>query len=301
LLKKALIFFVLAELAQGFVALVVSPEHFINFLLTWDMFHIFALTTLFFLFVFESSWQMEIWNLTNYKQATTLISLFFLAIILSTFLLFHDYSVSTGIQWTYTDLDIFSIFQRIFFDYGLTPIIPFFSYPILGGLLAMFLDLPHEEKNTVLKKAIPVLIIGIITLIVGIMFLRVERFVSTPVSYPASSSFVFIAIGTIILVTITGIGLIDVDSLNSPQKINKVLLPFVVLSKISLTVFIIHNAVYIIPSEFVQSFINSETGAMMLGILYSLLFIPIAFIWQKWEFKYSVEWMIWKLQSANWR
>lgn len=303
LLKRTIILLLLAELNEGFAGLITSPEHFLNFLLTWELFHVFALTTLFLLLVFEFAWQMEKRDLSNHKRVTTTLLSFFLILIITIFLLFHDYSLSKRIQEVYVNLDINSIFQRIFFEDGQNPLIPFFSFPILGGLIASFLDLPHEQKNNVLKKSVAVLMGGITAVITGMMFLRMERYVSTPIRYPASSSFVFITIGFLILITISGILLLDINSLYSRQTVNKLFFPIVLLSKISLTVFIIHNAAYIIPSEslLIQSLIPSETVAMLLGILYSLFFIFVAFVWQKGNFKYSIEWMIWRLQRANWR
>ena len=45
LLKKTIILLVVAEISQGVVGVIVSPEHLLNFLLTWELFHIFALST----------------------------------------------------------------------------------------------------------------------------------------------------------------------------------------------------------------------------------------------------------------
>ncbi len=303
LLKKTVILFIIAEFSQGIVGVVVSPEHLLNFLLTWEIFHMFALTTLFLLLVFEFAWKIEGKSSWDYKRVIVAVLTLFLIFVIIFFLIFHDYSMSKGIDKIFTNLDLNLILQRVLFEYGQNPLIPFFSFPLVGGLLASFLDLPHEKKNVVLKKGKLVLTIGFIILIIGILFLGIEGYVSTPLFYPASSSFVFIAIGLIILITIIGILLLDLNSLNSRQAINKLILPIVLISKISLTVFIFHNLAYIIPSNspLVQALIPSETVVLIVALLYSILFILVAFVWQKWNFKYSIEWMIGKIQRAPWR
>lgn len=303
LLKKTVILFIIAEFSQGIVGVVVSPEYLLNFLLTWELFHMFALTTLFFLLVFEFAWKIEENSRWNYKRVIIAVLTFFLIFLISFFLIFHDFSVSRGIEEIYVNLDLNLILQRVVFEYGQNPIIPFFLFPIVGGLLASILDLPHEQKNIVSKKGKLVLTIGFIIFIIGIMFLGIERYVSTPLLYPASSSFVLITIGLIILITTIGILLLDINSLNSRQPVNKLILPIVLISKISLTVFIFHNIAYIIPPNLplVQTLIPSETVVLIVAFIYSILFIPVAFFWQKWNYKYSIEWMISRLQRAQWR
>ncbi|MHA2295341.1 MAG: hypothetical protein ACXAEU_12825 [Candidatus Hodarchaeales archaeon] len=303
LVKKTLILLLIAEISQGLVGIVISTELLLNFLLTWELFHMFAFSTIFLLFVFEIGWKIEKKSSKNHKRVTTTILLFILILVITIFLIIHDYSLSQGIQEIYVNLDSSSILQRILGEYGQNPLIPFFSFPILGGLVASFLDLPNEQQIVVLKKSGVVLAGGVFAFITGIVFLTIERYVSTPLRYPASTSFVFITIGLLILVTLIGILLLDFNSLQSRQTINKLFLPMVLVSHISLTVFIFHNLAYIIPSEslLIQALIPSENVVLIVGILYSIFFIIVAFIWQKWNYKYSIEMMIWKLQRARWR
>ncbi|MHA2246956.1 MAG: acyltransferase family protein [Candidatus Hodarchaeales archaeon] len=303
LLKRTIIFFLIAEFCEGSAALVNRPELLLNFLLTWELFHMFALSTLFLLLVFEFAWWIEKQGNIDYKRVITALLSSFLLLTVLFFLLFHDYTNRVGIQNVYVNLDINSILQRALFEYGQNPVIPFFSFPILGGLLASFLDLPHERKNIVLKKAGVILIGGISALITGIMFLGIERYVSTPMLYPASSSFVLITIGILSITTILLILFIDLKLLHSSQTVNKIFLPIILISKISLTIYIIHNVAFVIPakSPIVRVFIPSEIAIIVFGIFYSLFFVLVAYFWQKRKFKYSLEWMIYKLQSAQWR
>ncbi len=303
LLKRTIIFFLVAEFCEGSAALVNSPEYLVNFLLTWELFHMFALSTLVLLLVFEVAWQIDVKGYGNFKQVISVILLSLLLLIVMTFLLIHDYSNDLGIQTFYVSLDINSILQRALFEYGQNPVIPFLSFPIVGGLLASILDLPHEQENIVLKKAYMVLTIGFIVLISGISLLGIERYVSTPMLYPASSSFVFIAIGVFLLITTILIIMIDLKLLYSPKTTNKVFLPVILISKISLTIYIAHNIAFIIPakSQLVQVLIPSETAIIIAGILYSLFFVFISYYWQKRNFKYSLEWMIVLFQDSQWR
>ena len=303
LLKRTIIFFLIAEFCEGSAALVNRPDLLLNFLLTWELFHMFALSTLFLLLVFEFAWWIEEQGYINYKRVIIALLSSFLFLIVIFFLLFHDYTNRVGIQSVYVNLNINSILQRALYEYGQNPVIPFFSFPLLGGLIASFLDLPHERKNIVLKKAGVVLIGGISALITGIMFLGIERYVSTPMLYPASSSFVLITIGVLTIFTILLILFIDFKLLYTSQTVNKIFLPIILISKISLTVYIIHNVIFVIPakSTIVRFLIPSEIAIIVFGILYSLFFVFVAFIWQKRKFKYSLEWMIFNLQEAQWR
>lgn len=301
-LKRTIIFFLIAEACEASAAIVTSPEHLLNFLLTWELFHIFALSTILLLVIFEIAWKLEARNLWNHKQVvTTIISLlFFLVIVL--YLLFHDYSMTQRIKGMYVELDFNSIFQRVFFEDGQNPIIPWLSFSLAGGLVASILDFPHELNHRVLKKAVLILIGGCALLITGVSFLGKEGYVTTPFFFPASSSFVLIAIGLLVITTIVLLIFIDLTSLSSQRTVNKLLSPLVLISKISLTVYIIHNVAYVIPSDqpIIRTLIPSETAMLIVGFLYSVVFMVISSFWQRWQFKYSLEWMIWKIQNAQW-
>ncbi|MFX1283773.1 MAG: hypothetical protein ACFFB5_08960 [Promethearchaeota archaeon] len=303
LIKRTLIFFIIAEFAEGATALVTNPKYLINYLLTWELFHLFSLTTIFLLLIFELAWKLEYKKAYDYRKVSSGVLIFFLGSILAIFLLIHDYSSGLAIEKLYVDLTLDSILKRAMFEYGQNPVIPWLSFPIIGGITANFLDLPHEQKKAVGKKLRLALLSGVVSLVIGTLYLGFERYISTAVYYPASSSFVFISIGTIILSTTILILFIDLNSSSSHQTVLKIFSPLILISKISLTVFIIHNVVYIIPPQtpLLQVLIFSETAAMTTGFIYSIFFIVIAFFWQKRSFKFSLEWTISKLQKAQWR
>ncbi len=303
LLKRTLLFFLIAEFAEGSTALVTNPEYLLNFLLTWELFHLFSFSTIFFLIIFEFTWKME--DIRNYchRKVSLSVLVVVLIIILGIFLIFHDYTSSQGFGQMYVDLTIDSILTRMLYEYGQNPLIPWLIFPVIGGIMAIFLDLPHKHKPEVLKNARYVLLIGIVPMILGIGFLGIERYISTPVAYPASSSFLFISIGTVILSTMFLILFIDLNTRDLHQIANKPFFPLILISKITLTIFIVHNVAFIISPELpiFKLLISSETAAMAVGLLYSLFFVLVAFIWQRWHFKYSLEWMILQLQRAQWR
>lgn len=301
LLKRTVIFFLLAELCEGAAAIINSPEYLLNFLLTWELFHMFALSTFILLIVFEFAWKIESQSSWSHRQVSLTVLTTFLVLIIFFFLLIHDYSNLLRIPGYYVNLDIISILQRAIFEYGQNPVIPWLSFPIVGGLLAVFLNLPFEKKEDLVKKSRVASIGGILVLIIGIMLLVKERYVSTPVLRPASSSFVFIAIGSLVLTTTAMILFIDLNTHNSGKRVKRLFLPAVLVSKISLTLYIIHNIAYIIPQQLTRSLFPTESAILVIGIVYSLIFVPIAFYWQKSGFKYSLEWMIMHLQNAQWR
>jgi hypothetical protein len=223
-----------------------------------------------------------------------------LAFIILIFLIFHDYSGEVGIQGLYTELNLESIVERIWLEDGQNPVIPWFSFPILGALVAAILDLPHETSDNILTKIRGVSLLGACSLIVGFLLLSIEDYLAPPVLYPITSSFLFINLGCLILITLIMILYIDI---RSNETIIKATSPIIMISNISLTTFIIHNVVYVIPPDLpiVKTLMPTLTSVMLLGVLYCVLFILIAILWRKWNFKYSVEWMIWKLQRISWR
>ncbi len=303
LLKRAVIFFLVAEFCEGSAGLVTNPEYLLNYFLTWELFHLFSLSTIFLLLVFELTWKLEEKKAYNYRKVSISVLVFFLGVIIAIFLFIHDFSSGLAIEKMHVDLTVDSILKRTVFEYGQNPVIPWLSFPIIGGIIAIFLDLPHEQKSAILKKVRLVLLSGVVPLVIGALYLGIEKYISTAVYYPASSSFLFISIGTIILSTMFLILFLDLNSHGSHQTVIKIVSPLILISKITLTIFIIHNVVYIISPEtpLLKALISSETAAMILGFFYSLIFILIAFIWQKWNFKFSLEWTILKLQEAQWR
>ncbi|MHA1541807.1 MAG: hypothetical protein ACTSQH_02390 [Candidatus Hodarchaeales archaeon] len=299
-LKKTVIFFVIAEFSEGMAGLVVSPEHLINYLFTWELFHLFSLSTLVILITFELAWFIESKMGWDYKQVITLLLLVTLVVVVGFFLLFHNYSDLNRTKGIYVNLDLNSILQRIFFEDGQNPIIPWITFPIAGALIASILDLQHKPKDALFKPLIGALSLGACFLILGVVFLEKEPYRSTALLYPASSSFVLISLGVLILITTILILTID---LPSRERITSFFSPIILISNISLSVFIFHNVVFIIPpkSAVIQSLIPTLTASMIVGVLYCVIIVFIAIIWKRVNFKYSVESMIWKLQRLKWR
>ncbi len=302
LLKRAVIFFIIAEFSELVTGFANAPDRILNHLLTWQLFHMFAFTTIFLLGIFEFGCWLE--SQYSYDRRHVFIALFLctLVLILSIFLIFHDYSQSTRMSLS-VDLNLQSILKRILFDDGQTPIIPFIIFPAAGGLLASYLNLPNSDIHEIKKKAPFALMSGFLMILVGFVFLTQEIYISTPVSYPASSSFVLICTG-IHVASITGLVLLmDLHTLYTRERVNKILILPVILSKITLTVYLFHNLPYAIPSDIpiLQSVIPTLNHALLYGFLYSLLFVVIALFWQRYKFRYSLEWIIWRLQKAQWR
>ena len=301
LLKRTIIFLLIAEFGEVATAIFLG-EPVLNYLLTWELFHMFSLSTIFILSIFELAWLAERKGFGNYKQAAMVGLLSTMAIVIGIYLIFHDYTQSRFMTHT-VELTFQSIFERILLDYGQAPIVPYLAFSAVGGLLAVYLDLPNEDKSKIPQKAIPVFILGAISFIIGILLLSVETYTSPPVQAPISSNLVFISIGFHLISVTGGVILLDLDTLYGIPKINKKILPLVLLSKITLTVYLLHNLAYGIPSEsdLVQTLIPTVEISMFVGLLYVLLWVLIAFIWQKSRFKFSVEWIIVNLQRKSWR
>ena len=299
LIKKTIIFFVIGEFSEGMAGIVVSPTHLMNYLLTWELFHLFSFSTLVLLIVFEIAWYLERQRGWDYLYAARLILAIILTFIIVIFLIFHDYSGEVGIQGLYTKLNLESIIERIWLEDGQNPVIPWLSFPILGALVAVILELPNEKKNSLLPKIRRISLLGACSLVIGFLLLDREDYLAPPILYPITSSFLFINLGCLILVTLIMVLYIDI---HSNQIIIKVTSPIILISNISLTTFIIHNVAYVIPPDLplVRTLMPSLSAVMLVGVLYCIFFILVAFFWNKWNFKFSVEWMIWKLQRIPW-
>lgn len=304
LLKRTFLFFLIAEFAEASAAIVTNPDYIINFLLTWELFHLFSFSTIFFLVIFEVAWKLEETKNFNHRRVCVTILTIILIVILGVFLTIHDYTSSQSIEQMYVDLSINSILSRAIFEYGQNPIIPWLLFPVIGGIMAIFLDLPHKQKLEVSRNARIAILTGIVSFIIGIYFLTIERYISTPVAYPASSSFLFVAIGTVIMSTVLLVLFIDLNTNKSHHQFAiKICQPLIIMSKITLTVFIVHNVAFILSPELpiLKQLISSEIAALVIGLIYSSFFILVAYLWQRWQFKYSLEWMIVKLQNSQWR
>ncbi|MHA1975806.1 MAG: hypothetical protein ACW98I_02765 [Candidatus Hodarchaeales archaeon] len=300
LIKRTIIFFFVAEIGELATAIFLGKP-IPNYLVTWELFHMFSFSTIFILVIFELAWMMERKGFGDHKKAAMAELVAIIIIVLGIYLIFHDYAQSRIIAHA-SDLTLESIFERILLDYGQAPIIPYLAFSAVGGLLALYLNLPNEDKINIPRKTIPVFILGAISFIVGIILLSVEIYTSPPVQSPISSNLVFISIGFHLITVTGGVILLDLDKLYGIPRINKLVLPLVLISKISLTVYLLHNLAYGIPAEsnFIQAIIPSLEMSLFVGLLYALFWVLLAFFWQKSRFKLSIEWIIVNLQRKKW-
>ncbi|MHA1330442.1 MAG: hypothetical protein ACTSR2_05125, partial [Candidatus Hodarchaeales archaeon] len=237
----------------------------------------------------------------DYKKILTMIYMTTIFFVVIVFLAFHNYNEPSRLK-LYVDLNIESILRRILLDDGQSPIFPYLSFSAAGGFLAAFLDLPNQNKDIIVKRSRFAMTSGLLFILGGISLLSIEEYISTPTGYPSSSSFAILSIGIHLFLTTLLILLIDLDTLYTRRSINKAVLPLVLFSKITLTVFVGHNILFSIPNDFpiINMLITDIHLAMLFGAAYALLFVALAFVWQKWRFKYSLEWIILVLQDKSW-
>lgn len=302
-IKRGIIFFLVAEIAEIASALVTQqPQYLLNAILTWELFTQFSFTTFFVLFVFELAWYLESQKKWDYKKIVIVELISCIAIVLTLFSIFHDYTQTNMIDSLFVDLNLNSILQRAVFEVGQAPIIPFTAFSATGALLAVYIDLPNEKKSTIIAKMKKTFLFSLPFVIIGSLLFQVEKYLSPVLLYPTSSPLVFISVGVLPVTMVILIYILDIDSLYSRQSINKMILPLIVLSRITLTVYIVHNFAYVIPPDLpiFELLIQDIHMALLAGLFYTLFFVVIAFIWQKWQFKYSIEWIIWRIQKSQW-
>ena len=299
LLKRSIIFFFIAEVAEMMAALA-SGNPIINYLLTWELFHMFALSTLFILGVMELAWYLEGKTSKNYNKIAIFELIVSLLFILVIYLIFHDYSPDRMIS-TYVELNINSIFQRIFIDYGQSPIFPYLGFSASGGLLALYLNLPNDTIENIKRKANTSIIIGAFFFLIGVLLLGVEQYSSPPMRDPITSNLVFITIGFHWMSVTAGILLIDIKTLYGVPELNKLLLPIILLSQITLTVYLLHNIAFAIPPDLVKGVITTVELVIVLGFLYTIFWILVALKWKEFGFRLSIEWIVINTQRATWK
>jgi len=291
-IKRSLIFLVLATIGQVLMSFIRSsgrPETMINYILTWHLFHVFSFTTIALLLIWQLAWILEKsnlkWNL-NYLQSLRILLSINLIFILLMFAIFHNYTLMREKSYP-VPLVPFEILERAIFDIGTYGLIPWFSFSLSGGLVASLLNLPDRGTQKIKIIDISLILIGFALCIQGLMFLTRERFVSPALTEPSSFPHVFFSIGVLILLTTLSIILLDLYQIYH-NIVTKVSYPIIVVSNISLTVYLFHPMFSILD----PSVIPSEFFLLLLAILYSLFFVIIAHFWQIWEFKYSLEWFI---------
>ncbi|MFX0125694.1 MAG: acyltransferase family protein [Candidatus Hodarchaeota archaeon] len=301
-IRRAIILFFVGSFGQSIMALVAeSPPEIgiLNYILTWNFFHLFGFTTLSFLIIFEILWWFEKKGYNFQKILVSSLSSI-LVILLSLFLLFHDYSGSQRVI-LFVRLDLLDILKHALIDHGTTPIIPWFSFGLMGGITAATLNLPNPESSkTANRRASILFVYGVIFYLIGAFFsLFLERNISTPVMYPASTTFVFFTLGILTITVICLLTIFDFDqvSFKYRAKLKQLLLPIAIFGQLSLTIYFIHNVIFGIPIEMMFFYKNDFLFILSMTI-YSILFIIIAVVWrQKFKFKYSIEWAIRKFTS----
>ncbi|MFW9779004.1 MAG: acyltransferase family protein [Candidatus Heimdallarchaeota archaeon] len=299
-LKRGFIFLVIASLAQIVVAISYNPSNVLNYVLTWNFFHLFFFSSIFFLALFELVWKLERRGY-NRQSFTIGILLASTLTLIGLFLLFHDYTVSREIP-EYVDLTIPSILGYALIDFGTTPIFPWFSFSLVGALMASILEIIYlKPREKIYLRTLILLMLSIGFLCLGLWLLGTERIISTPMHFPASSSYVLTSLGVLILISLVFLFSFDTptlfDSVTRYPRGKTLLTPIATLGKISLTIFFLHNLLFFIP----PTFLPSEAWFFSLITLYSVLYILLSLIWEKRRFKYSLEWGIRKLSSINLR
>lgn len=293
-LKRTCIFFVFASLALVLMAIIRAPgnpEKILNYLFTWHLLHLFAFSTLFLLILWElSNWfarrTNEYWD---YQKFLTFLLLLSFIIVIILFILFHDYTVARENTRVFpVPLEIISILENIFLDISSCGIIPWLSFVLAGGITASLFKLTCIQKNNLVQKIKLIISVNMLFLIFGIYSLRFERFISAGLGYASSFSHLFISIG--LIGVIFAILTLELDIRKRiPHKTSfKLFYPIFIVSNISLTVYLIHPVVGVIH----PSLIPSETVLLFLISLYCLFFVILAHFWQKWDFKFSFEWII---------
>jgi hypothetical protein len=298
-LKRGLIFFIFASIGLIGMSLA-TGGNLLQWILTWHIFHLFSLSTIVLLLVFELAWWLErkLQEDIHYQKIVTFLLIISLILVLTTFLFFHDYSMTRKVGDPVA-FELLAIVEHVLLDSGTCPIFPFLSFFLAGALTASILNLPLAQRSKIQKKALLLISSGILVTIAGFFFLDIEGFVSPAVLYPASSSLVLITNGVLVLVTTVMILLLDINKVYTRRisDVPKLVVPLVLVSKITLTVYFVHNFAFILP----PSILPTETMAIVVAILYALSFYVLAIIWSKWKFMYSFEWTIGKLQGARWR
>ncbi|MHA2297369.1 MAG: hypothetical protein ACXAEU_06940 [Candidatus Hodarchaeales archaeon] len=288
-IKRSLIFLLIAFLAQAGMALVSSPEKVLNFVLTWQMFNLFALSALVVPLSFELACIIEkrMGGNVDQRQVLIVVQGMFSLLILLIFIISHDYSMTSEVA-TPVALDFIAILKHALLDDGTTPVIPWLVFSLTGGGLAAFFDLPSIKKNDFREKAFLIIITSSSCLIIGVWFLmNGVPFISAVLFYPASPSLIFIVLSLLMSCTTILILVIDMNE-DLHLKTKKLLHPIISLSNISLTVFIIHQAAFALP----PSIITTEVIFFVSFGLYSMFFVIISLFWQKAEYKWSLEWIM---------
>ncbi|MCK4848097.1 MAG: hypothetical protein KAT16_03655 [Candidatus Heimdallarchaeota archaeon] len=292
-MKRAFMLILFATFAQAIMTFIRSPDEWIklpNYIFSWHLFHLFAFSTISLLIM----WEITIWISKKYDTRSIRVERVYLSILIgiSTFVLllyffFHEYTMGQPVTFP-VELDIISILGHALLDVGSAGVIPWILFSLAGGITASLLDLSHSEIKTARKNVIFLLVGFLLVLIMGILSLSIEPFVSPALRSPSTYSHVFISIGAIGSLAMLLFLIFDLNGDTRQKNIRNLFSPVIIISKITLTIFIIHPVVFALDPKTIPSL----EIAFVLATLYSLMFIPIAYIWQKYDFRYSFEWFI---------
>lgn len=266
-----------------------EPEKMLNYIFNWHLFHLFAFSTLFFLLM----WELACWieeKINGYwssQQCLTIILLLNFILVITLFFLFHDYMIKQPVGFP-VQSEIKRIIEYALLDISTSGVIPWLSFPLAGGITASFLDLNNIHKIRATEKSVIILSANLAFLAVGLLYLAEERFISHGIGYTSSFSHIFISIGLIGFVFMIIVLLLDINQKIPRKSAIRLFYPIIIVSKISLTVYLIHPVFGVLN----PSLIPSKLVLMLLASLYSLFFVILAHFWQKWDFKYSFEWII---------
>ncbi|MHA2331290.1 MAG: hypothetical protein ACXAEU_04620, partial [Candidatus Hodarchaeales archaeon] len=244
-------------------------------------------------------WEVTIWlqgilkGKVNHQKLLASLNFSFFLMILMLFFIFHEYTLNQEPGFPDT-FEILNILERNILDIASYGLIPWIAFPIFGAFTASFLCLPCVEKHNISKKMVSLLILDALFTIIGLMYLTKERVVAPAIVLPSSYPHVFLSIGLIGSITIIMIALLDYYEKLPRESITRFFYPIITLSKITLTVYFFHPVIGFLDPEI----ITSETMLLVVSALYSAFFVLIALVWQKWKFKYSLEWLIRKVTKV---
>ncbi len=292
-LKRALVLIIFATFAQAIMTFIRSPNEWIklpNYIFSWHLFHLFAFSTISLLLM----WELAIWiskkadnQYLRLERAYLFVLLGISIIVLLLYFFFHEYTMGQPVTFP-VELDVISILGHALLDIGSAGVIPWMIFSLAGGITASILDLSQSEIKTARRNAILLLVGFLFVLIIGILSLNIEPFVSPALKSPSSYSHVFISTGAVGSLTMFFFLIFDLNGEFRYEKVKNLFSPVIVVSKITLTIFIIHPIVFALNPNIIPSL----EIFFLLATLYSLVFIPIAYTWQKWDFRYSFEWFI---------
>ncbi|MFX1251997.1 MAG: hypothetical protein ACFFCZ_10345 [Promethearchaeota archaeon] len=302
LLKRVVVFLALGFLNNVLMTVVTFTLGLIDFLtwlFTWDLLHLFGITSLFLYCIYEIAHQLNTRTLLNASIGTqlTILCSFALIIILLFMLILQalylgDFSFSVLYPERVPVFRPNNIVEtiQIALVRGGYAIFPYTSFGVVGFLVAnISLSLSNKKSW---EKAI-VGIIVIFTVIGGSLFV----FLRIPIVFPLilhmpSLSFLFLYWATQLVVFFVALLVFDV------LKEKRVLLPYVKpltrMSAITLTIYYTHFTLY---SFINPSLVPNSLVLFILIALFILLYMLIAYEWEKKKFKYSLEWIIRKLTT----